>query len=103
MSGRCGHHSTAFARHSRAILTVNAPHSCCLQFAVDELLTISRALLSNSTRRREISDGMKAFFRDENQRAMAHVRVELHRALDAATELKGQPRDSMKAPPTAAP
>lgn len=63
--------------------------------SIAELLGVTRMLLSNATRRREISSRMKTFFADESERAAGHARVSLHRALQAATELRlATPRTS---------
>jgi hypothetical protein len=58
--------------------------------STDEVIPLARALLNNATRRREISDGMKAFFKAEGERAMGHARSALHRALKAARLAQAQ-------------
>jgi len=60
--------------------------------SIPMLLQLASTLLANATRRRELSDGMKAFVRQESERAAAHARVALHRALLAAFELQQKER-----------
>ena len=52
--------------------------------SVEELVDVAAALLANRTRRREISDGMKAFVRAEHARALGHAHGALQRAMRAA-------------------
>lgn len=54
----------------------------------EQLAAIADALLRNSTRRRQTSRRMKAHFASEARRTEGHVRVALHRALQAAREAR---------------
>ena len=54
------------------------------------LLKQTPECLANATRRREISDGMKAFVRAEHARALGHAHGALQRAMKAAASARAQ-------------
>jgi len=54
--------------------------------SIPQLIGLARHLMANATRRKEISDGMKAFVQAEHHRAMSHAQAGLLRAMRAVQE-----------------
>ena len=66
----------------------------------EELITLAKALYANATRRQEISDAMKVFFRGEHARAVQHAQHGLHRAMRVAeAQRKKGPASIAEGPP----